>query len=162
MLHVNRLDGLTIAVRENRYITQVARRTILSDDALSVLVPVLEDLLGWNSAKMRLFFESHGFALREWDKMRTDTISLVANRPRNGACSDIGRGNERDAAGISPGWLARSAQAEPPRASGVMAAFLVHGLVVSTWVSRIAHVKGALHLGDGTLGLACWARPSVP
>lgn len=36
---------------------------------------------------------------------------------------------------------------------GVMAAFLVHGLVVSTWVSRIAGMKAALHLGDGTLGL---------
>lgn len=37
---------------------------------------------------------------------------------------------------------------------GVMAAFLVHGLVVSTWVSRIATMKAAIHLGDGTLGLA--------
>jgi HAD superfamily phosphoserine phosphatase-like hydrolase len=77
MLHVNRLDGLTIAVSENRYITQVASRTILSDDAISVLVPILEDLLGWDGAKVRLFFESHGFALREWDKIRTDTISFV-------------------------------------------------------------------------------------
>ena len=39
MLHINRLDGFTIAVSENRYLTQVARRTVLSDDALSVLVP---------------------------------------------------------------------------------------------------------------------------
>src|SRR5580700_8738670 len=31
MLHVNRLDGLTIAVSENKYITQIARRTILSE-----------------------------------------------------------------------------------------------------------------------------------
>jgi len=76
MLHVNRLDGLTIAVSENRYITQVASRTILSDDALSVLVPILEDVLGWDSARVRMFFESHGFALREWDKIRTDTITL--------------------------------------------------------------------------------------
>jgi MFS family permease len=37
---------------------------------------------------------------------------------------------------------------------GIMACFLVHGLVVSTWVSRIASVKAALHLGDGALGLA--------
>jgi MFS family permease len=37
---------------------------------------------------------------------------------------------------------------------GVMACFLVHGLVVSTWVSRIASVKSALQLGDGALGLA--------
>lgn len=37
---------------------------------------------------------------------------------------------------------------------GVMACFLVHGLVTSTWVARIAGVKQALHLGDGALGLA--------
>jgi MFS family permease len=37
---------------------------------------------------------------------------------------------------------------------GVMACFLVHGLVVSTWVSRIASVKAALRLSDGALGLA--------
>jgi HAD superfamily phosphoserine phosphatase-like hydrolase len=76
MLHVNRLAGLTIAVSENRYITQIATRTILSDDALSVLVPVLEDVLLWDSSKIRSFFESHGFALREWDKMRTDAITF--------------------------------------------------------------------------------------
>ncbi|MBS1858875.1 MAG: MFS transporter [Acidobacteria bacterium] len=35
----------------------------------------------------------------------------------------------------------------------MLAAFLVHGIVVSTWVSRIAGMKGALGLGDGTLGL---------
>ncbi len=81
MLHVNRLDGLTIAVSESRYITQIARRTILSDDGLSVLIPILEDILGWNSIRIRAFFESHGFLLQEWDKVRTDslTISNVAS-----------------------------------------------------------------------------------
>ena len=48
----------------------------LSDDALSVLVPVLEDRLGWNTAKIRAYFDAQGFALREWDKVRTDTITL--------------------------------------------------------------------------------------
>jgi len=81
MLHVNRLDGLTIAVSENRYITQVASRTVLSEDALSVLVPILEDLLGWNSTKVRLFFESHGFAMREWDKIRTDSLTFFPTAP---------------------------------------------------------------------------------
>src|SRR5271163_2353609 len=61
MLHVNRLDGLTIAVSENKYITQIARRTILSEDALSVLIPILEDLAGWDTAKVRAFFDSQGF-----------------------------------------------------------------------------------------------------
>src|ERR1035438_2618316 len=82
MLHVNRLDGLTIAVSENKYITQIARRTILSEDGLSVLIPILEDILGWNSIRIRAFFESHGFLLQEWDKVRTDslTISKVSSR----------------------------------------------------------------------------------
>jgi len=78
MLHVNHIGGLTIAVSENRYIREVARRSILSDDALSVLVPVLEDVLGWNSTRIRSFFAANGFALREWEKVRTDTIILSA------------------------------------------------------------------------------------
>jgi HAD superfamily phosphoserine phosphatase-like hydrolase len=76
MMHVNRLDGLTIAVSENKFITQIAARTILSDDALSVLVPILEDIVGWNPARIRSFFEAHGFVLRDWDKVRTDSLTF--------------------------------------------------------------------------------------
>jgi 2-hydroxy-3-keto-5-methylthiopentenyl-1-phosphate phosphatase len=76
MMHVNRLDGLTIAVSENKFITQIAARTILSDDALSVLVPILEDIVGWNSTRIRSFFEAHGFVLRDWDKVRTDSLTF--------------------------------------------------------------------------------------
>lgn len=83
MLHVNRLDGLTIAVSENRYITQIAARTVLSDDALSVLIPILEDVLHWDSTKIRFFFESQGFAMREWDKIRRDTITLCPATPKS-------------------------------------------------------------------------------
>jgi HAD superfamily phosphoserine phosphatase-like hydrolase len=78
MLHVNRLGGLTIAVSENKYLNQVAARTVLSDDALSVLIPLLEDLLKWDSGKIRLFFEAQGFALHAWDKVRTDTVTLCS------------------------------------------------------------------------------------
>jgi 2-hydroxy-3-keto-5-methylthiopentenyl-1-phosphate phosphatase len=76
MMHVNRLDGLTIAVSENKYITQIARRTVLGDNALGVLVPVLEDIAGWTPARIRDFFESHGFILSEWDKVRTDSLTI--------------------------------------------------------------------------------------
>ena len=61
MLHVNRLDGLTIAVSENPFITQIAKRTVLSDDALGVLVPILQDVAGWNSMRVRSFFNSGDF-----------------------------------------------------------------------------------------------------
>ena len=76
MLHVNRLDGLTIAVSENKYLTPIARRTILSEDACSVLVPMMEDLFGWTAGQVRAFFESRGLMLQEWDKVRTDCITL--------------------------------------------------------------------------------------
>jgi 2-hydroxy-3-keto-5-methylthiopentenyl-1-phosphate phosphatase len=76
MMHVNRLDGLTIAVSENKFITQIASRTVLSDDALSVLVPILEDILKWDSSRIRSFFEAHGFVLRDWDKTRTDSLTF--------------------------------------------------------------------------------------
>lgn len=76
MLHVNRRDGFTIAVSETKYIAQIARRTILSDDSLSVLIPILEDIAGWDSTRIRLLFESNGLEIQEWDKMRTDWLTI--------------------------------------------------------------------------------------
>jgi phosphoserine phosphatase len=76
MLHVNRLDGLTVAVSENRFLTPIARRTILSDDVLSILVPVLEEIVGLDAAGIRAFFGAHGFVLQDWDKTRTDSLII--------------------------------------------------------------------------------------
>lgn len=76
MLHVNRLDGLTIAVSENPFITQIAKRTVLSDDALGVLVPILQDIAGWNSVRIRSFFNTEGFLLQNWDRVRTDWLTI--------------------------------------------------------------------------------------
>ena len=76
MLHVNRTGGLTIAVSENRYLTPIARRTILSDDGSSVLIPVLEEVAGWDGPKIRALFATHGLVLQDWDKIRTDTLTI--------------------------------------------------------------------------------------
>jgi 2-hydroxy-3-keto-5-methylthiopentenyl-1-phosphate phosphatase len=76
MMHVNQHDGLTIAVSEAKYITRVALRTVLSDNTMSVLVAVLEEVLRWDSAKIRKFFATNGLMLREWDKMRTDVLTI--------------------------------------------------------------------------------------
>jgi hypothetical protein len=43
---IYRRDGFTIAVSANNHIAPIARRTVLSDNALSALMPVLEDLTG--------------------------------------------------------------------------------------------------------------------
>jgi HAD superfamily phosphoserine phosphatase-like hydrolase len=77
MLHVNRLEGLTIAVSENKYLTQIAKRTVLSDNALSILIPIMEDVLGWNPSRIRTYMEQQGFILQEWEKVQTDTITIV-------------------------------------------------------------------------------------
>ena len=76
MMHVNQYDGLTIAVSENKFIARVARRTVLSDNAMSVLVPVMEEVLRWDSLQIRRFFAQRGLTLREWDKMRTDMLTI--------------------------------------------------------------------------------------
>jgi HAD superfamily phosphoserine phosphatase-like hydrolase len=76
MLHLNSREGYTIAVSEAKFLGRIAKRTVLSDSALSVLVPILEDILGWNSAQIREVFESRGLALQEWDKTRTDWVTF--------------------------------------------------------------------------------------
>jgi 2-hydroxy-3-keto-5-methylthiopentenyl-1-phosphate phosphatase len=81
MLHVNRRDGFTIAVSENKHIAPIARRTVLSDNALSVLVPVLEDVVGRGGpARVRAFFEAHGLEVQEWDKMQVDLVKIREGR----------------------------------------------------------------------------------
>ncbi|MDB6152420.1 MAG: haloacid dehalogenase [Chthoniobacteraceae bacterium] len=76
MQHVNSRDGHTIAVSEAKSIGRIAQRTVLSDNALSVLVPIFEEVLCWDSSRIREFFASHGLALQDWDKIRTDWLTF--------------------------------------------------------------------------------------
>ena len=84
MLHVNRRGGFTIAVSESRQIAQIAKRTVSSDNALSVLIPILEEIAGWDSARIRAFFEAHGLLIREWDKSRTDWLTIGQSSSETG------------------------------------------------------------------------------
>ena len=76
MLHVNGCDGLTIAVSQSRKVTAVAQRTVMSNNALAMLVPILEKVVGWSQAQIRDFFERNGFLVQEWEKVRTDWLTL--------------------------------------------------------------------------------------
>ena len=76
MLHVNRGDGFTIAASEAREVAHIAKRTIISDDALSVLVPVLEEIAGFGPSQIRSLFESQGLVIQEWDRVRTDWLTI--------------------------------------------------------------------------------------
>src|SRR5712692_8108596 len=76
MLHVNVRDGFTIAVSETKDVTQIAKRTVLSANSLAILVPILEKIVGWERPRIREFFESYGFLIQGWDKVRTDWLTL--------------------------------------------------------------------------------------
>jgi 2-hydroxy-3-keto-5-methylthiopentenyl-1-phosphate phosphatase len=84
MLHVNQREGFTLAVSEARTIAQIARRTVLSDDALSVLVPILEEIAGWNRPRIRSFFEEQGLLIQGWDKVQADWLTFRSSTQSNG------------------------------------------------------------------------------
>jgi HAD superfamily phosphoserine phosphatase-like hydrolase len=81
MLHINRRDGFTIAVSENKHLAPIAKRTVLSANALGVLIPILEEIVGWERAQIRAFLETRGFVIQEWDKVSTDVVTIRDNTP---------------------------------------------------------------------------------
>jgi phosphoserine phosphatase len=81
MLHVNDREGFTIAVSENRLLARIARSTVLSDSAFSIVVPILEQRLGWRPAEIRALFEAHGLTVQDWERARTDRVTVQAAAP---------------------------------------------------------------------------------
>jgi HAD superfamily phosphoserine phosphatase-like hydrolase len=81
MHHVNSRDGHTIAVSDFKAIGSIAHRTVLSDSALSTLLPIMEDILLWNAPQIRQWFSTLGFTLQGWDKTRTDWLTFKTAGP---------------------------------------------------------------------------------
>jgi HAD superfamily phosphoserine phosphatase-like hydrolase len=93
MLHVNARDGFTIAVSETKYVTQIARRTVLSDNAIAMLVPILEEIVQWDRTRIREWFESRGFLIQEWAKVSTDWLTIRnADGSESAAASAVAQG----------------------------------------------------------------------
>jgi predicted HAD superfamily phosphohydrolase len=76
MLHVNNHDGFTISVSENKQLARIARSTVLSENALSIMVPIFDQLLHRRTGDIRALFESYGLTLNEWEKDRTDRVII--------------------------------------------------------------------------------------
>lgn len=76
MLHVNNRDGFTIAVSENRHLATIAKRIVLSDDAFSILVPVLDQIVGCGRGEIRSLFESYRLTLQGWERERTERVTV--------------------------------------------------------------------------------------
>lgn len=93
MLHVNARDGFTIAVSETKQVAHVAKRTVLGNNAMIVLAPILENIVGWTRPRIRAFLESYGFLIQEWDSVRTDWLTL---RPIDEASASDGAAADTD------------------------------------------------------------------
>jgi HAD superfamily phosphoserine phosphatase-like hydrolase len=76
MLHVNNHDGFTIAVSDNQQLARIAKSTVLSDNAFSIMVPVLDQILDWRTGEIRALLERNGLTLQAWDKARTDHVQI--------------------------------------------------------------------------------------
>lgn len=85
MLHVNNGDGFTVAVSENPQLARIARRTVLSDNAFSVLMPILHRFFPITHVEMRDLFEANGFRVDDWERERTDRITVSPVAPRDAA-----------------------------------------------------------------------------
>lgn len=89
MLHLNRRDGFTIAVSENKHLAPIAKRTVLSQNSLGVLIPILEDIVGWDRVQIRAFLETQGFVIQEWDKVATDVVTIRDSSAANLASAAV-------------------------------------------------------------------------
>jgi len=77
MLHVNNGNGFTIAVSENRQLARIAQTTVLSDNAFSIMVPILDQVVGWRPSRIQAIIESKGLHLQDWQKMQTERVVAV-------------------------------------------------------------------------------------
>lgn len=76
MLHVLSYKGYTISVSLTSYMGHICKRTIVSEDALSVLVPILEDILRFDEGQVRKFFEERHHIIQEWNKSKTEWVDI--------------------------------------------------------------------------------------
>jgi len=76
MLHVLSYKGYTISVSLTSYMGHICRRTVVSENALSVLMPILEDILRYDEGQVRRFFEERRHIIQEWNKAKTEWVEI--------------------------------------------------------------------------------------
>jgi len=77
MLHVMSYQGYTITVSPAPYMGHICRRSVLSDNVLSILVPILQDLFKYDEGKVRKFFEDRKHVILEWNRADTEWLDIA-------------------------------------------------------------------------------------
>jgi hypothetical protein len=76
MLHILSYNGYPITVSPSPYMGHICRRSVISDNVLSILVPVLEDMLKYDQEKVRAYFEGRGHPILEWNRADTEWLDI--------------------------------------------------------------------------------------
>ncbi len=77
MLHINVYGGFTIAVSPSPYLGHISKRTVISENALSVLAPILEDCLGYKEQEIKEFYTEIGHPIYEWNRAKTEWLTIA-------------------------------------------------------------------------------------
>lgn len=76
MLHVNIYNGYPIAVSGSSYLGHISHRTVISDTASAVLIPILEDILGYSESKIIDFFSNLKTPIGEWKRAKVEWVDF--------------------------------------------------------------------------------------
>lgn len=76
MLHILSYKGYPITVSPAPYMGHICRRTVISDNILSILIPILTDILNFSEAEIRKFFEARGHTIQEWNRAKTEWVEM--------------------------------------------------------------------------------------
>ncbi|MCP2519702.1 HAD-IB family phosphatase [Candidatus Aminicenantes bacterium AC-335-A11] len=77
MLHLRTLDGYPIAASKSDYLGHIAKRSVISDDALAFLIPIMEDILDFSIQEIRKFFLERNIIIQDWKRAKVDWITIV-------------------------------------------------------------------------------------
>lgn len=77
MLHVKTYNGYPIAVSPSPFLGHISKRTVLSSNALCILIPVLEDIVQLNEEEVGEFLEKIGHPIQEWDRAKIEWVDLA-------------------------------------------------------------------------------------
>lgn len=77
MLHILSYNGYPITVSPSPYMGHICRRSVISDNVLSILVPILEDFLKYDQEKIRAYFEGRGHQILEWNRADTEWLNIA-------------------------------------------------------------------------------------
>lgn len=72
ILYVRAYHGYTIAVTPASFIGHICKKTVISNDALSLIAPILEDILGFSHEEIKSFYEKLGHPIQTWEKAKVE------------------------------------------------------------------------------------------